>query len=400
MWKEGNSGADSDIQGEAPQLVVQQFSMEALHHTMLKNKNQILALYDEMSVMYSQLDAYKHSGSRLDRSTLLDLYNGGSWSRNFKNKDNSTIKMQQTCFNMCGFIQPSFVVKMLESTDPDAFNDRQFFICPEEVEYKYNELKLPMDFTVANLEDIFRALKRAHENKVTYTFDQLAMENFIKFHDELSDRKLSIKDDEDRRGILSKAKGQLARLAMVVHAIDRAVKILALEVTGWSSTIEVDSLNTAKTIMDYILDQKFALMLPEIKIAAEPSFLPDKSIISGVQVLDSNPKHLTKFLTYKGEELSASDVSRFRLMPPTPTRGKNKYPVDQCRSFMRSVSEGGFGSVDESIKEGSSKKSFHFRKRPFSELGENQQETLKKLLITQTDYDAYRSSTPGSSSTR
>ena len=69
---------------EPPQLVVQQFSMEALHNIMLRNGSQMLGLYDEMSVMYGQLDAYKHSGSTLDRSTLLDLYNGGSWARNFK----------------------------------------------------------------------------------------------------------------------------------------------------------------------------------------------------------------------------------------------------------------------------------------------------------------------------
>ena len=125
---------DEDKTDEAPQLVVQQFSMEALHHIMARNNSQILGMYDEMSVMYGQLDAYKHSGSRLDRSTLLDLYNGGSWSRNFKNKDHTAIKMQETSFNMCGFIQPSFIVKMMESSDPDAFNDRQFFICPEEVE--------------------------------------------------------------------------------------------------------------------------------------------------------------------------------------------------------------------------------------------------------------------------
>lgn len=43
---------------------------------MMRNNSQVLGMYDEMSVMYRQLDAYKHQGSRLDRSTLLDLYNG------------------------------------------------------------------------------------------------------------------------------------------------------------------------------------------------------------------------------------------------------------------------------------------------------------------------------------
>ena len=86
-------------QSEPPQLVVQQFSMEALHHFMMANNCQILGVYDKMSVMHGQLDAYKHSGSRLDRSTLLDLYNGGSCSRNFQIDDQAMVKMQQTGFN-------------------------------------------------------------------------------------------------------------------------------------------------------------------------------------------------------------------------------------------------------------------------------------------------------------
>lgn len=113
--------------------------------------------------MYGQLDAYKHSGSRLDRSTLLDLYNGGSWSRNFRNKEQSMVKMQHTAFNMCGFIQPAFILNMLETCDPEASNDRQFFVCPEEVEYMYADLKVPMDSTVGRLENIFRRIKHGKQ---------------------------------------------------------------------------------------------------------------------------------------------------------------------------------------------------------------------------------------------
>ena len=43
------------------------------HDNLMANNCQILGMYDKMSVMYGQLDAYKHSGSRLNRSTLLDL---------------------------------------------------------------------------------------------------------------------------------------------------------------------------------------------------------------------------------------------------------------------------------------------------------------------------------------
>ena len=154
-WQDKCESTDSDHCSVPPQLVVQQFSMEALHHIMNRNNCQILGMYDEMSQMYSQLDAYKHQGSRLDQVTLLDLYNGGSWSRNFKNKDQKTSKMQETAFNMCGVIQPNFAINMLDNKDPDAFNDRQFLVCPEEVEFKYHQLKVPMDESISSFDDIF-----------------------------------------------------------------------------------------------------------------------------------------------------------------------------------------------------------------------------------------------------
>ncbi len=96
----GESKKQESDTSEPPQLVVQQFSMEALYHITLQNNDQMLGLYDEMTVMY---DAYKHYGSTLDRSTLLDLYNGGSIvARNFKNK-NGPSKLLETAFNMAGF---------------------------------------------------------------------------------------------------------------------------------------------------------------------------------------------------------------------------------------------------------------------------------------------------------
>ena len=55
----------------------------------------------------------------------------------------------------------------------------------------------------------------------TYKFDDAAQAIFIEAHDKLCTCKMNIPDDEDRRGILSKAK--LARMAMVVHALEQAI---------------------------------------------------------------------------------------------------------------------------------------------------------------------------------
>ena len=308
---EKNKEIESKEHNEAPQYIVQQFSMEALHHVMMKNNSQILGMYDEMSIMYGQLDAYKHPGSRQDRAQLLDLYNGSMWSRTFKNKDTSNSKMQHTAFNMCGFIQPSFVVQMLQQKDPEAFNDRQFFICPPEVEYNYSDLKVPMDPSVPKLTELFKNIMNDHESEVCYTFGDEAHDKFIELHDKLSDRKLSIVDDEDRRGVISKGKGQLARLAMVIHCLEQALEHYTTdgEDIEWDYSISVKSVCQAAEVLDYIISQKFALMMPEIHIVDDDDNT-SPLLNTGNPTIDSNPSCVSKFLSFKNRDIQSSDVSK------------------------------------------------------------------------------------------
>ena len=205
---------------------------------------------------------------------------------------------------MCGFIQPSFVVEMLQSADPDGFNDRQLFVCPEETEYKYQQLKVPMDPTVPDLKAVFGAIQRAHKESVIYTFDTEGREAFIAAHDELCDRKLSIPDDEDRREIISKFKGILARIAMVLHTLETGIdKVTNQDGSDhdWDTTVTKEHVQWATEVMNYLIDQKFTLMPPEMKVSTPADEAADKS------GLDDN--YLSKFLTFKGDKIQASDVA-------------------------------------------------------------------------------------------
>ena len=77
-----------------------------------------------------------------------------------------------------------------------AFNDRQFFVCPEEVEYKYNELKVPVNPSTLDLHTVFKVIKREHSSqKLQYMFDGEAMDAFIKVHDSLGERKVNADDE-------------------------------------------------------------------------------------------------------------------------------------------------------------------------------------------------------------
>ena len=90
----------SEIQ---PQILVEHFSFEELRYTMKHNNNRILGLYDELSLLYEQLDHYK--AGQADRKTILTI-NGGCWRRNFRS---TTSTIRNTCFNITGFVQPATI---------------------------------------------------------------------------------------------------------------------------------------------------------------------------------------------------------------------------------------------------------------------------------------------------
>ena len=188
-----------------------------------------------------------------------------------------------------------------------------------------------MDPTIPKFDEVLKIIKDSHSRQATFSNE--AQLKFISFHDELCSRKLAIKDEEDRRGILSKAKGQLARLSMIICVLEQAIEITSQD-SVWSYKVDKLSVEKAKIILDYVIEQKFALMEPEIKIVTT-IHSDDPNLQTGSDVLDHNPKYLHKFLSFKGNSVLASDVSQFRLMPPSQTTKKNKYPVENCRGYMR-----------------------------------------------------------------
>ena len=94
---------------------------EELHYTMNRNNNRIIGLYDELSLLYEQLNHYK--ACQADRITILTVIHGGCWHRNFR----STSIMRHTCFNLTGFVQPGTVVELCNNRDHEGLMDRQLF---------------------------------------------------------------------------------------------------------------------------------------------------------------------------------------------------------------------------------------------------------------------------------
>ncbi len=234
-------------------------------------------------------------------------------------------------------------------------------------------------------------------DSITYTFSPGGMEAFRDFHD---DRRAAVPFDENRRGILSKAKGQLARLALVMHALEHAAATVDDDDTvtsTWSYAISRDTVEHAIHLINHFITQKFTLMPEEDTTQA-----PVEYSIAGVsgaltEFMYKNDMYIRKLLCCRKGCVTAAQVSQLRLMPPSRNGdSKTKYPACEAKQFLKHVSELGFGEIvvergERMTARGvvpSGKSSVQLRKRKYEELPDASIEVLKKLKVSREEYSA------------
>lgn len=332
-----------------------------------------------MSTMYGQLDLYKQSGSVMDRKTLITLNGGSSWSRSYRNY---TASMSKTTFNMAGFIQPAFVEKMLMSNDADGFNDRQLFAFPPQRDVLLNDLKLPIPPNVPSLKEIYTLIRVVHEVPHEYTMDDNALTAFQIYHDDLVHRQ-SRQVNDDIQGILSKARGYVARLSMVLFVLEQALESV-LEGDNpespctWSTTITEDCVKAAQ-IMDYLIKQKL-IMMDALEIGPSDT-TPGQ--MAHVEEGDRLRRLLTLMTDDEAGHISPSKVAQKHICAPTD----GKYSVSKAMDLFSVAKNLGFGETIEQTS--TNRRVKKFRKTPYDILSAEARKTLRHIRVTE---DMYRSS--------
>lgn len=162
-----------------------------------------------------------------------------------------------------------------------------------------------------------------------------------------------MKYDEKRRRTISKAIGQMARMCMIVHVLDNAVEMAQRErdtdehndtQDQASSTIGKRAALQAITIMNYVVDTKFAMMTPEEKLQdvsepplstsampvnADTSSQTPASYFAHETLTDHYGKYVKKVLLHKRSVVKASKVSgRHLTLPVTPLPNNNQLLSD------------------------------------------------------------------------
>ncbi len=109
-----------------------------------------------------------------------------------------------------------------------------------------------------DLESILNAVRLAHASAEMYTLEGEAYELFRTCHDELVQEKQKTKD-ENVQGILSKARGYLARIAMIVHCLEQAILKTDRsddECPPWSTNVSPKAVEAAICIIKHFNTQK------------------------------------------------------------------------------------------------------------------------------------------------
>ena len=367
---------DNNEEETQPQLLIDHFSFEELFNVMSRNTNKILALYDEMTTFYGLLDLFKPNGCSHDRKTLLNLYNGGKWARNFRSVQG---KMNNTSFNIAGFIQPYYVVELLHRDDHDGFNDRQLFDVPPEIEVNYRDLETELPANLPSFKDVFLRVIDLHESPKAYIFGEDAMKSFIEYHDALNERKKSTLGN-DMRGVLSEAKGQSARLAATLHVADHCIKFASVNLEESNRLpLEVgeDSMNRSTVLMNHLIHVKYILCPPATSEECLGLNSNDEALVIGTNV--ENEK-IRKIVTHSETSVSPSFISRKSWCLPV----NGKYPVQSAIHILKKMEDLGLGTLREISHPQNSKKSKLFVKSKF----ENLSEDAIDFLISKEEFNA------------
>ena len=262
----------------------------------------------------------------------------------------------------------------------------------------FKDLKVPMPDDIIPLRDVYEILMKVHgaDNDASselpdpvYKFSEQALEIFRQQHDEYIRRKQAIPDDEQRRGVLSKAVGQLARISGVLFGLEQAFQVAESGEedfnTNWEFEIDEEACKKGVTIMDYLIEQKFLLMPPEVVLYGSGG----ENLTENEKFIAEESDKIKKTLEWEGVKgsmgsISASAAVQHRLFTPPKKNGKGENTAANAVPYFEKLSQISFGKVEKVKKSG--RPVTVFRKRKWDELEPDQHETVRKLKVEEAKY--------------
>ncbi len=213
-------------------------------------------------------------------------------------------------------------------------------------------------------------LEQHNHNCSVYTFEGQAYQSFAEAHDALVRQKMKAVN-EDEQGILAKARGYTARLAMILHCLEQAVSRasgMQVEAETWSVEITDQAVKNAAAIIQHFNQQKLIMLGLQTDSTRSISSrlvrlltIPTKSADGILQPSEVAQKHIS-------EKVGQS------------------YPIAKAVELMHEASDLGFGEL-ETVMTPNNRQVKQFRKRPLQALDDHSKELLKKAKISDSRYN-------------
>jgi len=229
------------------QIIVNDYTLEALHHIHDVNKRGLLLYRDELIGFLNDMNKYR-KGS--DEQFWLESFNNNSYIVNRVTKD--PLMIEYTNINIIGTIQPEQLNNVLKGHSGNGLTDRFLYTTNETTIYPVGLEDVPAVWTewwgsVVNAvyeNDIFYVDK--HDTKVI-SLDKSGLEAMIKYDSELC--KMQSSDDMEyyMKNYLSKMKTYLPRFALVMSIFDSIMH-------GVELVVLPDHFDKAWKIVQYFID--------------------------------------------------------------------------------------------------------------------------------------------------
>jgi hypothetical protein len=140
------------------------------------------------------------------------------------------------------------------------------------------------------------------------------MKSFIEYHDALNERKRSTIDN-DIRGVLSKAKGQSARLATILHVADHCIKSASTQLNETNRLpleVREDSVTRSTVLMNHLINVKY-ILCPPATSEESTGLNPINGIVENERNVEN--EKIRKIVTHLDTSVSPSSHAKAGVCP-------------------------------------------------------------------------------------
>lgn len=257
------------------QIMISDFTIEALQGALFYNKKGILVYKDELIGFFKDMNKYKKSGG--DEEFFLESFNNGSFTINRKTQD--TVRLSNIYINIIGTIQDEVLMQLAGEHTDNGLMDRFLFTKSETLAKPLAREELGEEYLMwweSKIGQVFNEIKYTDEEDIiVYEFTDDAFTLLL----DIESGYTNIQNDDDTmasmRSYYSKLRTYIKRFALILMIIDHFDE-------GTELKIDVDHVTRAKKLTDY-----FA-------ITAENVFIENAQIREKKEIFNTMKGHSIK----------------------------------------------------------------------------------------------------------